>query len=65
MAGVGIQQFFILAFLAYAISFHRTLNREAYSDQNSRSKAMTLLYSLYLCLALITVGLTSLPKSTC
>ena len=55
MGGVGAQQFFILAFLAYAIGFHRAVIRGTLLDRSSRSRALTMLYSLYVCLALITV----------
>lgn len=52
MAGVGIQQLFILIFTMYAMSLHRTILAE--KPQHMR-KALILLYTLYACLALITV----------
>ncbi|KAJ5928913.1 hypothetical protein N7466_007869 [Penicillium verhagenii] len=52
MAGVGIQQFFVLVFVIYAISFHRKILRQQRPD---RKKALLLLYILYACLALITM----------
>ena len=55
MAGVGMQQLFILLFLLYAMAFHRQITREQTLDTATRSKALTMLYSLYVCLALITV----------
>jgi hypothetical protein len=57
MIGVGIQQFFILIFLVYAIGFHRKLAQESAIDHVTKTKATTLLYALYLCLCLITVSL--------
>ncbi|KAJ6017113.1 hypothetical protein N7451_000492 [Penicillium sp. IBT 35674x] len=55
MAGVGVQQFFVLVFVVYAISFHIKILRQRRSDAR---KAEILLYVLYACLALIT-GLNS------
>ncbi|KAK3725926.1 hypothetical protein LTR37_000074 [Vermiconidia calcicola] len=55
MAGVGVQQFFILVFLACAIQFHRTILQERKLNGVTKSKAMTLLYTLYTCLVLITM----------
>ena len=55
MAGVGVQQLFILIFLAYAIGFHRTITTEGWLDAAVRSKAVKLLSILYVCLALISV----------
>ena len=54
MIGVGIQQFFILVFLVYAVGFHRKLMQE--DVVMTKSKATTLLYTLYFCLCLITVS---------
>jgi hypothetical protein len=56
MIGVGIQQFFILVFLVYAIGFHRTLADEQAADKVASRRATTLLYTLYLCLCFITVS---------
>ncbi|KAJ5884530.1 hypothetical protein N7504_012102 [Penicillium tannophilum] len=52
MAGVGVQQFFVLVFVVYAISFHIKILRQRRSDAR---KASILLYVLYACLALITM----------
>ncbi|KAJ5923251.1 hypothetical protein N7454_008496 [Penicillium verhagenii] len=52
MAGVGIQQFFVLVFVVYAISFHRKILRQHRPDGK---KALLLLSVLYACLALITM----------
>ena len=56
MCGVGVQQLFILVFLVYAVGFHRIVIREQALEPAIKSKAMTLLYVLYACLALITVS---------
>jgi hypothetical protein len=50
MGGIGVQQFFILLFLALAIRFHWTVKRES-----NNSQALKLLYVQYLILLLITV----------
>ncbi|KAH8698854.1 RTA1 like protein-domain-containing protein [Talaromyces proteolyticus] len=50
MAGLGIQQFFILIFCVFAYSFHRTMNHEG----NKPRKAYLLLYTVYAELILIT-----------
>ena len=55
MIGVGIQQLFILIFVGFAIAFHRTVLRENFLDTTDKRKALTLLYALYVCLALITM----------
>ncbi|KAJ5657867.1 uncharacterized protein N7484_001516 [Penicillium longicatenatum] len=52
MAGVGVQQFFVLLFIIYAISFHTKVIRQRCSDAQ---KALVLLYILYACLALVTM----------
>ena len=56
MIGVGIQQFFILVFLVYAIGFHRQLLRTQVVDSGAKRRAMSLLCTLYLCIMLITVS---------
>lgn len=56
MAGVGVQQFFVLVFVVYAISFHVKILRQRRSDAQ---KALVLLYVLYACLALVTVSKSS------
>lgn len=53
MGGVGVQQFFVLVFVVYAISLHTKILRQRRSDAQ---KGLILLYVLYACLALITVG---------
>lgn len=55
MAGVGIQQLFILIFFVYAIGLQRSIQTENLLSQETRSGALTLLYTLYACLALITM----------
>ncbi|KAK5165804.1 uncharacterized protein LTR77_008727 [Saxophila tyrrhenica] len=55
MGGVGIQQLFILVFLGYAIGFHRTIKRQTALDGHARSRALVMLYTLYICLLLITI----------
>ncbi len=55
MAGVGIQQFFILVFIFFATQFHRTLIRGHGLDGKTKTNALMLLYALYAVLALITV----------
>lgn len=52
MAGVGVQQLFVLMFVVCAIFFHLKILRQQRSDLK---KALLLLYVLYACLALITV----------
>ena len=64
MAGVGVQQVFILIFLVFAIGFHRTLLREKILGQN-KVQVMSLLYTLYIVLALITVSDTLLLGQHC
>lgn len=56
MIGVGIQQLFILVFLGYAIGFHRVVLQEQALGGVARAKIMTLLYTLYASIALITVS---------
>ena len=59
MAGIGMQQLSILAFLVFMIKFHVEWRRAEESslslDRQSRH-AWRLLYSLYVCLGLVTVG---------
>ena len=55
MIGVGIQQLFIFVFLGYAIGFHQTITQEGVLDGVTKTKAKSLLYSLYACVILITV----------
>ena len=52
MAGVGVQQLFVLMFVVCAIFFHLKILRQQRSDLK---KALLLLYVLYACLALMTV----------
>ncbi|KAJ5908232.1 hypothetical protein N7495_000914 [Penicillium taxi] len=52
MAGVGIQQFFVLVFIVFAIIFHHKVLQQKRLDA---SKALWLLYVLYTCLALVTM----------
>ncbi|KAK1149810.1 hypothetical protein N8T08_003361 [Aspergillus melleus] len=52
MGGVGVQQLFVLLFVACAISFHRKVIRQRRSDGK---QGLLLLYVLYACLALITM----------
>ena len=51
-----MQQFFILVFLVYSIGFHRKLVQEDAVDGITKRQATTLLYTIYLCLCLITVS---------
>lgn len=51
--GVALQQFFIFVFLAASVKFHRTFARESPTDK--KAQALTLLYTVYAVLALITV----------
>ncbi|KAF2663633.1 hypothetical protein BT63DRAFT_379776 [Microthyrium microscopicum] len=53
MAGIGFQQFFIFVFLALAVKFQQTLNRDGATHH--RIGALRLLYVLYAVLFLITV----------
>lgn len=53
MAGIGIQQLFIIIFFMFALSFHRTMNREG----DKPKMAFALLYTVYLALLCITVCL--------
>ncbi|PYH40346.1 RTA1 domain-containing protein [Aspergillus saccharolyticus JOP 1030-1] len=52
MAGVGVQQLFVLVFIVCAIFFHRKILQQRRPDTN---QALLLLYVLYACLALITM----------
>jgi len=54
MAGVGIQQAFILVFFVFAIKFHRTYLAERSQIKTSNSP-LPLLYTLYAVLLLITI----------
>jgi hypothetical protein len=56
MIGVGVQQFFILVFLIYAIRFHQTITREGALDTATKVRALRLLIALYICVALISVS---------
>ena len=53
MGGIGIQQFFIVLFTAFASVFHRDLHQQPNTARNHHAKK--LLYVLYLVLILITV----------
>ncbi|KAI1629071.1 RTA1 like protein-domain-containing protein [Exophiala viscosa] len=55
MAGVGIQQLFILIFVFFATQLHRVLLRGVGLDKQARKCALTLLYTVYAVLALITM----------
>ena len=55
MAGVGIQQLFILIFIFFATQLHCVLLMGVGLDKQTRKQALTLLYILYTVLALITV----------
>lgn len=55
MAGVGVQQLFILIFLAFAVGFHRVIRMEETLDATTRIRALRLLTVLYVCVALISV----------
>ena len=55
MAGVGIQQLFILVFVFFATQLHRVLLRGNGLDRHSQKQALRLLYTMYAVLALITV----------
>ena len=61
MAGVGIQQLFILIFTFFAAQIHRAILNGKQLDGSTRSKALLLLYTLYAVLALITVCKTTVP----
>lgn len=63
MGGVGVQQLFILTFLVYAFGFHRTVLQERLLDSNINAKCMTLLYTLYICVGLISVSTKHLPPA--
>ncbi|OJJ51782.1 hypothetical protein ASPZODRAFT_12589 [Penicilliopsis zonata CBS 506.65] len=52
MAGVGVQQLFVLVFIGCAVGFHRKILRQGRHDSR---QALVLLYVLYACLALITL----------
>ncbi|KIW50746.1 hypothetical protein PV05_09534 [Exophiala xenobiotica] len=55
MAGVGIQQLFILIFVFFATQLHRALLRGEGLDRHSQKQALRLLYTVYAVLALITL----------
>jgi hypothetical protein len=55
MGGVGVQQFFILVFLFFAIEFHRLILIQIRQGVEGASSALPLLYAVYGVLALITV----------
>lgn len=55
MAGVGIQQTFILIFLLFAIKLHVLILREGCPTRASPKAALYLLYTVYAVLFLITV----------
>jgi hypothetical protein len=57
MIGVGIQQCFILLFLLFAVKFHRMVLLESRKNiAYSPRIALTLLWTIYTVLVLITVG---------
>ena len=64
MIGVGIQQLFILTFLVFALQLHRVIRRGQGLSYKTRSNALTLLYTVYAVLALITVSQDSLTIIT-
>jgi hypothetical protein len=51
MAGIAIQQLFLIIFFIFALSFHRIMNAEG----GKPKKAYALLYTVYLALLCITV----------
>jgi hypothetical protein len=55
MGGVGVQQFFILVFLFFAIEFHRLILKQIRQGVEGASTTLPLLYAIYGVLALITV----------
>ncbi|KAK5461090.1 hypothetical protein LTS15_003153 [Exophiala xenobiotica] len=55
MAGVGIQQLFILVFVFFATQLHRVLLRGEGLEQHNQKQALRLLYTVYAVLALITL----------
>lgn len=61
MAGVGIQQLFILVFIFFATQLHRAILLGKGLDAQTRSCALVLLYTLYAVLALITVRHSPMP----
>jgi hypothetical protein len=60
MGGIGLQQFFIMVFLAFAIKFQLTMRKAAPADGGHTNSWMAgwrpLLYTLYTSLAFITVS---------
>lgn len=56
MGGVGVQQFFILVFLFFAIQFHRNILQQLRQGVEEVSSALPLLYAIYAVLMLITVS---------
>lgn len=59
MAGIGIQQFFILIFVVLTVVFHRrvlVLDEQGILSENGTRPWRRLLYTLYLSLVLITVS---------
>ena len=55
MGGVGLQQFFILVFVIFAIKFHTIVRLQMRQGVPGVSRALPLLYAVYAVLALITV----------
>jgi hypothetical protein len=67
IAGIGLQQFFILIFFAVAIVFHRrvlVLEREGALAKSGKTGWRCLLYVLYVTLVLISVSLLSRSLTT-
>lgn len=55
MAGVGIQQLFILIFIFFAVKLHIVLRRGEGLAKQTQSRALILLYTMYAVLAFVTV----------
>lgn len=55
MAGVGLQQLFILVFTAFTVQLHRSLLRAQVLDTQPRKNVLQLIYVVYAVLFLITV----------
>ncbi|KAL6245747.1 hypothetical protein RBB50_006900 [Rhinocladiella similis] len=55
MAGVGLQQLFILVFTAFTVQLHRSLLRAQVLDTQPRKNVLQLIYVVYAVLFLITL----------
>jgi len=58
MAGVGIQQIFIVIFVLFAIKLHMVLLRSEGLAKQTQSRALILLYTVYAVLGFVTVRLS-------